>query len=233
MKVFIVHAHHEPKSFNGALTQVAQKVLSSLRHEVKISDLYAMKFDPVSDRRNFRSVKNPDYLKQQAEEVHASETNGFAPDIQGEIEKVQWCDLMIWQFPLWWFGVPAILKGWVDRVFAMGQAYGQGRAYEKGVFRGKQAMLSITTGGVAEAFAEKRHPLQEFREGHGFHGDIYGILRPIQRGILSFTGFAVLRPHIVHAPVRLTDDERRQCLDGYAERLRGIADEVPIDVGLY
>ena len=233
MKVFIVHAHHEPKSFNGALTNVAPKVLISLGHEVKISDLYAMKFDPVSDRRNFTSVKNPDYLKQQAEEMRASEVNGFSPDIQGEINKVQWCDLMIWQFPLWWFSVPAILKGWVDRVFAMGQAYGQGRAYGKGVFRGKRAMLSITTGGVAEAFTEERDPLHEFGEGHGFHGDIYGILRPIQRGILSFTGFAVLRPHIVHAPVRLTGEERRQCLDRYAERLRGIADELPIDVGFY
>jgi NAD(P)H dehydrogenase (quinone) len=233
MNIFIVHAHHEPKSFNGALTNVAQKVLTSLGHEVKISDLHAMKFDPVSDRRNFTSVKNPDYLKQQAEEMHASEVNGFAADIQGEIEKVKWCELMIWQFPLWWFSVPAILKGWVDRVFAMGQAYGQGRAYEKGVFRGKRAMLSITTGGVAEAFTEKRDPLHEFGEGHGFHGDIYGVLRPIQRGILSFTGFAVMRPHIVHAPVRLTDEERRQCLDRYAKRLRGIADELPIDVGLY
>jgi NAD(P)H dehydrogenase (quinone) len=233
MKVFIVHAHHEPRSFNGALTNVAQQALTSEGHEVKISDLYAMKFDPVSDRRNFTSVKNPDYLKQQVEEMHASEVNGFAPDIQREMEKVQWCDLMIWQFPLWWFSVPAILKGWVDRVFAMGRAYGQGRAYEKGVFRGKRAMLSITTGGAGEAFVEKSDPLRVFHEGHGFHGDIYGILRPIQRGILRFTGFDVLRPHIVYGPVRLTDEQRRQCLDAYAARLRGLAGESPIEVGHY
>jgi len=233
MKVFIVHAHHEPRSFNGALTNVAQQALTSEGHEVKISDLYAMKFDPVSDRRNFTSVKNPDYLKQQVEEMHASEVNGFAPDIQREIEKVQWCDLMIWQFPLWWFSVPAILKGWVDRVFAMGRAYGQGRAYEKGVFRGKRAMLSITTGAAGEAFVEKCDPLRVFHEGHGFHGDIYGILRPIQRGILRFTGFDVLRPHIVYGPVRLTDEQRRQFLEAYAGRLRGLAGESPIEVGHY
>ncbi len=233
MKVFIVHAHHEPKSFNGALTNVAQGVLTSLGHEVKVSDLYAMKFDPVSDRRNFTTVKNPDYFKQQVEEMHASEVNGFAPDVQEEIEKIQWCDLMIWQFPLWWFSMPAILKGWVDRVFAMGRAYGQGRAYEKGVFRGKRAMLSVTTGGAGEAFAEKPEPLRVFHEGHGFHGDIYGILRPIQRGILRFTGFDVLRPHIVYGPVRLTDEQRKQCLDAYAARLRGLAGEAPIEVGHY
>jgi len=233
MKVFIVHAHHEPKSFNGALTSTAQRVLTSNGHEVKVSDLYAMKFNPVSDRRNFTSVKNPDYLKQQMEEMYASEVNGFAPDIKGEIEKVEWCDLMIWQFPLWWFSVPAILKGWVDRVFAMGLAYGQGRAYEKGVFRGKRALLSITTGGSGEAFAEKGNPPQISPGGHGFHGDIHGILRPIQRGILRFTGFDVLRPHIVYGPVRLTDEQRRQHLDAYAIRLRNIAHESPIEVGLY
>ena len=233
MKVFIVHAHHEPNSFNAALTNAAQRALTSIGHEVKISDLYAMKFDPVSDRRNFTTVKNPDYLKQQMEEMYASEVNGFAPDIQGEIKKVEWCDLMIWQFPLWWFSVPAILKGWVDRVFAMGLAYGQGRAYEKGVFRGKRAMLSVTTGGAEEAFAEKSDPPRIFHEGHGFHGDIYGILRPLQRGILRFTGFDVLRPHIVYGPVRLTDEQRRQYLDAYVTRLRDIGHESPIEVGHY
>lgn len=233
MKVFIVHAHHEPESFNGALTNVAQQVLTSIGHEVIISDLYAMRFDPVSDRRNFTTIKNPEYLKQQMEEMHASEVDGFSPDLKGEFEKIAWCDLMIWQFPLWWFSVPAILKGWVDRVFAMGRAYGKGQAYEKGVFRGKRAMLSITTGGLGEAFAEKRDSLRELREGHGFHGDIYGILRPVQRGILRFTGFDVLRPNIVYGPVRLTDEQRRQHLDAYAARLRGIADELPIEVGFY
>jgi len=233
MKVFIVHAHHEAKSFNGALTNVAERVLAAIGHEVRISDLYAMKFDPVSDRRNFMSVKNPGYLKQQTEEMYASEVNGFAPDIRAEIEKVEECDLMIWQFPLWWFSMPAILKGWVDRVFVMGRVYGAGRAYEKGVFRGKRAMLSITTGGAGEAFAERDDAVRGFHEGHGFHGNIYGILRPIQRGILRFTGFDVLRPNIVYGPARLTDEQRQQHLDTYAKRLRGIAEELPIEVGFY
>jgi NAD(P)H dehydrogenase (quinone) len=64
MKVFIVHAHHEPKSFDGAMTRLAQTVLTEQGHEVRISDLYRMKFDPVSDRRNFTTVRNADHLKQ-------------------------------------------------------------------------------------------------------------------------------------------------------------------------
>ena len=89
-----------------------------------VSDLYAMRFDPVSDRRNFTSVKNPDFFKQQIEEMHATETNGFAPDVEADLAKMEECDLMIWQFPLWWFGLPGIFKGWADRVFAMGRTYG-------------------------------------------------------------------------------------------------------------
>ena len=43
-------------------------------------------------------------------------------------------DLMIWQFPLWWFSMPGILKGWVDKVFAFNRVYGRGRFYDKGLY---------------------------------------------------------------------------------------------------
>ena len=113
MNVFIVLAHAEPRSFNGALYDVAREALGAAGHDVVTSDLYAMGFDPVSDRRNFTTVRDPDYLKQQAEESHATKTGGFAADVEAEIAKIEACDLMIWQFPLWWFGLPGILKGWV------------------------------------------------------------------------------------------------------------------------
>ena len=85
------------------------------------SDLYRMRFNPVSDRRNFTTVKDADCLKLQVEEAWASESGGFAPDIEAELRKLEACDLLILQFPLWWFGLPAIMKGWVDRVLAMGR----------------------------------------------------------------------------------------------------------------
>jgi NAD(P)H dehydrogenase (quinone) len=173
MNVFIINAHAEPKSFNGAMFRAAHETMSVAGHSVQVSDLYAMKFDPVSDRRNFTTVKGAEYFKQQIEEMHATEVVGFAPDVEAEMRKAEWCDLMIWQFPLWWFGLPAILKGWVDRVFAMGRTYGGDRFYENGVFKGKRAMLSVTTGGPAE----------EYQAG-GFNGDIHAVLRPIHRGML-------------------------------------------------
>lgn len=112
MKVLIIFAHPEPKSFNGALFQRAIDTLQKLGHDVQCSDLYAMKFDPVSDRRNFTSMKDPNYFKQQIEEMYATEVEGFVPELEIELQKLEWCDLMIWQFPLWWFSVPAVLKGW-------------------------------------------------------------------------------------------------------------------------
>lgn len=222
MKAFIVYWHPEPRSFNHAMFVAAQQGLARSGWEVATSDLHAMAFNPVSGRANFRSVKDPDYLKPQVEEMHATEVDGFADDIAAELRKLDACDLMIWQFPLWWFGLPAVLKGWVDRVFAMGRVYGGGRIYRQGVFRGKRAMLSLTTGGPADAY----------RTG-GFNGDLQGILRPIHRGMLEFVGFDVLAPHVVYGPVRMSDEQRTAELERFGTRLANLAGEQPIDVGQY
>jgi NAD(P)H dehydrogenase (quinone) len=223
LKILIVLAHPERRSFSGAMTDVAVETLRDLGHQVVVSDLYRMGFDPVSDRRNFTSVKDPDFFKQQAEEDHATETNGFAPDVEAEIAKMEAADLMIWQFPLWWFSVPGILKGWVDKVFAFNRVYGHGRFYEKGLYRGRRALLSLTTGGSGEAAYQP----------DGFNGDINGVLRPIQRGMLQFLGYDVLKPQIVWGPAQITEEERKTHLAAWRERLTQIAQEEPIAVGRY
>lgn len=222
MKIFLIYAHPEPRSFNGAMFAKARETFLQAGHELRTSDLYAMKFDPVSGKNNFTSLENPAFFKQQMEELHATATGAFVPDIVTEQEKLEWCDLMIWQFPLWWFSVPGILKGWVDRVFAMGRVYGQGKLYENGSFKGKKALLSLTTGGTAESYLED-----------GFNGDINGILRPIQRGILEFTGFTVLGPHVVYGPARLSPEQREAELLRWQERLLAVTDEAGIEVGRY
>jgi len=217
MRVFIVHAHHEPKSFNGAMTREAVAALEGAGHEVKVSDLYAMRFDPVSDRRNFTTVRDADYLKQQAEETYATEHDGFAPDIRAEIDKLFWCDALILQFPLWWFGLPAILKGWVDRVFALGTLYGGGRWYDRGVLKGRRAMCALTTGGPPPMFSEE-----------GLNGALEKILYPVNHGMLAFTGFSVLEPFVVYAPARLDDAERARQLGLYRERVLALQTEATL-----
>jgi NAD(P)H dehydrogenase (quinone) len=118
MNVFLVFAHAEPRSFNGALFRTAQDTLRAAGHGVTVSDLYAMKFDPVSDRRNFVSIKNSEFFKQQVEEMHATEVGGFAPDVEAELGKMEACDLMIWQFVTSAIFCPAMLATSMNDRFA-------------------------------------------------------------------------------------------------------------------
>ncbi len=211
MRVLIVYAHHEPTSFNGAMTREAVATLREAGHEVIVSDLYAAGFDPVSDRRNFMSAADSDQLRQQTEEAYASEHRGFVADLQAEMDKVSWCDLLIFQFPLWWLGLPAILKGWVDRVFAVGRAYGGGRWFDKGFFAGKRAMCALTAGGLEPAYSE-----------NGVYPSIEQILLPVHRGIFAFTGFKVIAPFVVYAPNRIASKERLAYLERYRYRLLNV-----------
>lgn len=219
MKVFIVYWHPEPQSFNHAMFETAVNTFKEMGAEVKTSDLFEMNFDPVSSRKNFKTVKNPDFFKPPLEERHATKTNSFSDEIETEIAKMEWCDLMIWQFPLWWFGLPAVLKGWVDRIFAQSRCYSHARIFENGVFKGKKAMLSTSTGASIEAF----------RTG-GLAGDPIKILSPIHRGIFRFTGYDVLMPHIVHAPERMTEEARKYELSRYSKRLQRIKNEKFLEV---
>lgn len=213
MKIFIVLAHPEEKSFNAALFHTAINALAGAGHEVKTTNLYVSNFQPVSDKRNFTHLKNADYFKQQEEEKYALRQNAFSPDILSEQEKVQWCDVMIWQFPLYWFSVPAILKGWIDKVFSMGKFYDNGKIYDNGFSVGKKALLSVTTGGPQKNYVADNY------------GSISSILFPIHRGILEFLGFSVLQPKIIYSVERLDNKERKMILDHWAERLMNIEKE--------
>ncbi|MEL6497954.1 MAG: NAD(P)H-dependent oxidoreductase [Planctomycetota bacterium] len=211
MKYFLVHAHHEPKSFNGALTQRASAAITDAGHEVTVSDLFAMDFDPTSDRRNFATTADSHYLKQQVEERLASEMGGFAPEIESEITKLEACDALIFQFPLWWFGMPAILKGWCDRVLAMGRVYGEGKWYENGIGAGKRALVSLTTGGPEAMYSPD-----------GLNPPMSEILKPINHGVFWFNGFTPVKPFITWGPARMSDDERAAQLDAYARHVLSI-----------
>jgi NAD(P)H dehydrogenase (quinone) len=217
MRILIVHAHHEPKSFCSALARQAEATFQAQGHSVDFADLYAEKFNPISDRGNFSSVKDPDYLKQQVEEAHASEVGEFAPDLEKEIRRLEACDMLIFSFPLWWFGMPAILKGWVDRVFASGRIYGGGKIYETGLGRAqKRALILMTTGGGPDAYG-----------GYGVNPPLTAILAPIQHGVFWFNGYLPLPPFVAWSPVRITAEERAKYLAALAARLKDISAEMP------
>ncbi|MCC6552716.1 MAG: NAD(P)H-dependent oxidoreductase [Polyangiaceae bacterium] len=217
MRVLIVHAHPEPLSFNGAMTRRAVETLEAEGHAVTVSDLYAMGFEPVVTRADFLERKREDYFHVQTEQRHAHEGGGFAPDLAAEMEKLAAADALIFQFPLWWFGLPAILKGWVDRVLAVGFAYGGGRGYSNGAFRGKRAMCAVTTGGGPAMFSPE-----------GLAGDVMQLLYPVHHGMFYFVGMDALPPFIAYGAARVTPEQRAAYLDAYADRLRALFTAEPI-----
>lgn len=217
MKALIVHAHEEPQSFNGALRDTAVQTLSQMGMSVQVSDLYAMNFDPVGGKRDFTTLHDPAYFKYGIEQAKATEAGTFVPELVAEQRKLLEAELLIFQFPLWWFGLPAILKGWVDRVFAAGLIYGGGKWYTQGQFRGKRAMLSLTTGGPASIYSPR-----------GLNGNLDDILFPIQHGILYFVGYDVLPPFVAWAPARVSAEVRSQYLEQYRQRLLAWQSTTPI-----
>lgn len=217
MKVLIVYAHHEPQSFSAALLNRSLEVLEEEGHEVRVSDLHAMGFNPVASAADFTKRRFPDALQYDREQKYAWEQDAFAPDIRAEVEKLIWCDMLILQFPLWWWSVPAILKGWIDRVLVNGVAYGKGRRMDTGGLKGRRAMLALTTGCYPEMVAPD-----------GLLGDLNVSLWHLHSGTLAYTGFQVLPPFVAWS-IHYSGPERLQFyLDEYSDRLRNLQTDEPM-----
>lgn len=217
MKVLIVFAHNEPRSFNAAMKDEAVRVLQDEGHEVIVSDLYAMNFNPVASAADFGQRANPDYLVYALEQRKAFKAGTLAPDIVAEIDKVKRADLVIFNFPIYWYGMPAIMKGWIDRVFVSGFCYGGRRIYDKGGLKGKSAMLAISLGGQAHMF------------GPGaIHGELEVMLQPILRGMLGYVGLSVLPPYVAYHVPYISAAARGEVLDGYCQHLRSLDARAPL-----
>jgi NAD(P)H dehydrogenase (quinone) len=217
-KILIVHAHPETNSFCSSLKNTAFDYFKSIGAEVQVSDLYQLNFNPIGNKHDFTQLDNQDFFKYQLEQVHAYQQGLFEPNLQTEMDKLEWCDTLIFSFPLWWFGMPAILKGWVDRVFAMGFVYGAGKGvYENGVFPNKKAFLTFTTGGPEVAYSPT-----------GKNGNLDTILYPIHHGMLYFIGMQVLPPFICYSPARMSEEERANELIRYKSYLSKVSDEKPL-----
>ena len=217
MNVLVVYAHMEPGSFNSALVDVARDTLEANGHSVKVSDLYAMEFNPVPGPADFKDYAGGARLDYYAEQKRAFEAGALADDVMAEIEKIRWCDLLIFQFPLYWFSVPAILKGWIDRVFVPGFAFGGGAWYDKGGLTGKRAMLSVTMAAFPQMM-----------DVDGINGMLDVNLWPIQNGVLAFCGFDVLAPFIANAVPYVDADTRQALLEDYAARLQNVDHATPM-----
>ncbi|WP_019007707.1 NAD(P)H-dependent oxidoreductase [Cohnella laeviribosi] len=128
MNVLIIYAHPNPKSFNGAILNEVKRGLQEAGHKYTLIDLYKDNFNPVliyNDKIRRSELKND------------SETAHYR-------ELVRQADHLIFIYPVWWYSVPAILKGFFDRVFVSGFAYQYDGMVPKGLLKGKSAWVIYT-----------------------------------------------------------------------------------------
>ncbi len=225
MKVLLIYAHPEPRSLNGALKNFAVRHLQQAGHEVQVSDLYAMRWKAGYDADDSGAPPVGEFWRPTLDSKQAFAQGTQSADIAAEQEKLLWADTVIFQFPLWWFSMPAIMKGWIDRVYAWGFAYGVGEhsdshwgdRYGEGTFVGKRAMLIVTAGGWAEHYSPR-----------GINGPIDDILFPIQHGMLFYPGFEVLPPLVFYRTDKTDAGQFADQCAALAERLDTLWQTEPI-----
>ncbi|MCX8995712.1 NAD(P)H-dependent oxidoreductase [Rhizobiaceae bacterium BDR2-2] len=225
MNVLIVFAHPEPHSLNAALRDAAVEELKAQGHVVQVSDLYAMNWKSEVDRADFPDRAAGERLKIAPASGAAFAADALTDDVKAEQDKLLWADVLILQFPLWWFTMPAILKGWVDRVYAYGFAYGVGEhsdsrwgdRYGEGTLAGKRAMLVVTAGGWEQHYSPR-----------GINGPIDDLLFPIHHGILHYPGYDVLPPFVTYRVDRLDAAGFAQAADRLRARMRTLETTPPI-----
>ncbi|MFJ6700607.1 NAD(P)H-dependent oxidoreductase [Streptomyces sp. NPDC091272] len=236
MKVLWLAAHPDPRSLNGSLYGEGVRFLEEQGHEVRTSDLYAMGWNPVVSAADFShgqggpSQGGGPLPHGQGERLvvgsaaeEAVRRGTLSPDILAEHEKLSWADTLIVQFPLWWYGMPAILKGWFDRVFVRGFAFGihdaQGRQlrYGEGALAGKRAMV-VVSAGAREASLGAR----------GINGELGDLLFPLQHGTLWYAGIDVLPPLLVHGADRVDAAAYEAHADALRRRLKDLPHTRPI-----
>ncbi|MFD8568978.1 NAD(P)H-dependent oxidoreductase [Streptomyces sp. NPDC059639] len=224
MNILWVFAHPEQRSLNGSLMTDALRSLDGLGHSYEVSDLYGMKWKAVLDADDF-GCPSPDgeRLFVGAAQERAYTNGELSADIRGEIEKLARADVVVLHFPLWWFGPPAILKGWFDRVLVQGLGFGvkapdgHTRRYGDGGLAGKRALVVTSVGARPAGFGPR-----------GIHGHVDEVLFPLLHGTFWYTGMAPLAPFVVHGADRHDAADYARTSAALQERLRTLPDAEPL-----
>ena len=198
--VLIVLAHPEPKSMNGLLKNKAVDVLTKSGHQVEVRDLYALNF-PIEGKDD-NPMFSGDFFDLQQAQSEAQQFNRIPEFIKVEQDKLSWADLVIFQFPLWWYSVPAILKSYIDSTFSVGFAYSGNFALE-----GKEYMLSFTTGAPEFLWTEDKK------------GTIDQLLFHIDIGVFQMLRMIKLPPFIGYGSKRLSEAQRENLVDDFGNHL--------------
>jgi NAD(P)H dehydrogenase (quinone) len=222
MNVLWIFAHPEQRSLNAALRDDGVRELRRLGHDVCESDLYAMKWKAVLDGDDVRQDPADRLLVGPAQE-RAYKSGELSADVRAEQDKLRWAEAVVFHFPLWWHGPPAILKGWFDRVLTQGFGFGvkdgDGRTlrYGEGALSGRRALLVTSVGARERTFGPR-----------GLHGHIDDVLFSLLHGAFWYTGMAALPPFVVYGADRLTVADQAAVSERFRARLRTLPTAAPI-----
>ena len=125
MKNLIIYAHPNPASLNHFFKQTVLESLEKSGQEIVVRDLNAIHFNPVLS----------------LEDMHGQRIGNIADDVKREQDFITWADQIIFIYPIWWTGMPSIMKGYIDRVFSYGFAYRYDQGIQKGLLKGKSAII--------------------------------------------------------------------------------------------
>ncbi|PIE82952.1 MAG: NAD(P)H dehydrogenase [Candidatus Contendobacter odensis] len=187
MNVLIIYTHPNPNSFNQAILDTASTTLREGGHTIRIHDLYQMQFHCVLD--------GEDLMRNRQGDIHT--------DIRREQGAVRWAQGLIFIYPIWWFGAPAILKGWIDRVFTRKFAFDFNASGMQGLLHHEKALIINTLGGDEASYREKRwHEL---------------LVRPMAEGILHACGVRNISHQAFYQVPTVSHAERQAMLDKVRE----------------
>jgi len=187
MNHLIVYTHLNPHSFTKAVVDEVEAVSRRKGHETKIIDLYSDQFNPV--------LEFPD--------IQYSFMDGEAPeDVRKYQEDISWANHITFVYPLWWEQMPAMLKGFIDRVFTNGYAYMYGENGPKGLLGEKTVQLIINTGNTSEYLSQS-----------GMHSAIKAV---VEVGIFNFCGMDAKTTFFGNVAMG-SDEERKEYLSQIAK----------------
>lgn len=201
IKAHYIYAHPTVQSFNAALFDIAERKLKQT--DSTLIDLYRSHFKSVANWDDFLNPESQKASQYGLAQLSAQEHHALSKDIQQELENIKNADFLIFQFPLWWFSAPAILKGWIDRVLVKGATYESGAWFSGAPLAGKKALIIVTTQSPESAFSE-----------NGLHGSIRRSLYSIHQA-LRFVGFSILEPYVLYGVGLLTEEERALAIDQF------------------
>lgn len=196
MNQLIIVAHPKKDSFSKTISEELGQSFRNEGYNVKTRDLYKIEFNPILTSR----------------ELELNKTGDTYPDIIEEQRLMAWADEITFIYPLWWNAFPAMLKGYIDRVFTNGFAFRIGEKGPEGLLSGKKVRL-ITTAGMSDEALKK--------------SNIYEGLRITQEhGVFEFCAMEVVMHEFIPRVTALTEEEKQKVLD---QLIKKVFDKKEVD----